>query len=294
MELAQIKGTGVALVTPFLENGNIDFPALDKIIDHVIVGGVNYLVSLGTTGETPTLSGDEKKEIILFTVEKAAGRVPVIVGIGGNDTREVIHCLETYPLDDVLAILTVSPYYSKPSAEGLFRHYKAVAANTPKPLILYNVPARTGRNVPAEVTLRLANEVSNIVGIKEASGDMVQCMQILRDKPAEFTVVSGDDMLTLSQIACGMQGVISVAANYLAKDLSGLVNAALEGNFDEARNIHYSIMKALELMFRENNPAGIKAFMHLGGLCGNNLRLPVVPVSDDLYTDIHAWLEGRS
>lgn len=293
MELSQIKGTGVALVTPFLTNGNIDFPALTRLIDHTIEGGVNYLVSLGTTGENPTLSGDEKKEIIRYTIEKAAGRVPVVVGIGGNDTREIIHCLETYPLDDALAILSVSPYYSKPSAEGLYQHYKAVAANTTKPVILYNVPSRTGRNIPAEVTLRLARDVDNIAAIKEASGDMIQCMQILRDKPSDFTVVSGDDMLTLSQIACGMQGVISVAANYLAHELSAMVQAALNNEFEKARSLHYALMPALELMFRENNPAGIKAFMHIGGLCENSLRLPVVPVSDALYGEIRLWMDGH-
>lgn len=294
MELSQIKGTGVALVTPFLENGNVDFPALDRIIEHVIEGGVDYLVSLGTTGETPTLSVEEKKEIIRFTLDKNRGRVPVVVGIGGNDTREIIHHLSTFPLEEVLAVLTVSPYYSKPSDEGLYQHYKAVAANSPKPVILYNVPGRTGRNLPADVTLRLAHDTENIVGIKEASGDMVQCMRILRDKPADFTVVSGDDMLTLAQIACGMQGVISVAANYLPKALSSMVNAALDNQMEEARRLHYSLMEAFELMFRENNPAGVKAFMHQGGLCQNYFRLPVVPVSDALDADIAAWLRARA
>jgi len=291
MALSQIQGTGVALITPFLKNGDIDFPALARLIDHVIEGGVNYLVSLGTTGETSTLSGEEKQEIIRFSMDRAAGRVPVVVGIGGNNTREVIHCLETYPIDDALAILSVSPYYSKPSAEGLYQHYKTLAAHTSKPIILYNVPARTGRNIPAEVTLRLARDVENIVAIKEASGDMVQCMQILRDKPGDFTVVSGDDMLTLAQIACGMQGVISVAANYLTRELSSMVQAALADRYEEARNIHYQLMGALELMFRENNPAGIKAFAHIGGLCENNTRLPVVPVSDALFDDIRQWLD---
>lgn len=294
MEPSQITGTGVALVTPFLENGNIDFPALGRIIDHVIDGGVNYLVSLGTTGENPTLSEEEKKEIIRYTLDRAQGRVPVVVGIGGNDTREIIHCLETFPLDDALAVLSVSPYYSKPSAEGLFQHYKAVAANAPKPIILYNVPARTGRNIPADVTLRLAHEIPGIVAIKEASGDMVQCMQIIRDKPDGFTVVSGDDMLTLAQIAFGMKGVISVAGNYLAREMSSMVTAALAGRLEEARALHYTLMPALELMFRENNPAGVKAFMQLDGLCQNNLRLPLVPVSAALYADIRLWLDARS
>lgn len=293
MELSQIKGTGVALVTPFSKNGQVDFNALGRIIDHVIKGGVNYLVSLGTTGETPTLSVEEKKDIILYTMEKTGGRVPVIIGIGGNDTRETIHSFETYPLDQALAILSVCPYYSKPSSEGLYQHYKAVAAASPKPVILYNVPARTGRNLPAEVTVRLAREVEQIVGIKEASGDLVQCMQIIRDKPADFTVVSGDDMLGLGQIACGMDGIISVAANFLPQDLSAMVNAALGNRFDEARRLHYKLMSAIELMFSENNPAGVKAFMAQGGLCENVLRLPVVSVSDKLYGDIRAWFKNQ-
>lgn len=284
----------MALVTPFSPQGEVDYGALEKIIDHVINGGVNYLVSLGTTGETPTLSADEKKDIVRFTVEKSAGRVPVIVGIGGNNTREVIHDLETYPLEGVLAVLSVSPYYSRPAPEGLFQHFRAVAKATSKPVILYNVPARTGRSIPAEITVRLAKECENIVAIKEASGDMSLCMQLIRDKPADFTVVSGDDMLTLMQIAFGMEGVISVAANFLAADMSALVNAALDNHFEEARRIQYKLLKGFELMFAENNPAGIKAFLAASGLCQNQLRLPVTPVSAPLYDQIHNWLKDNS
>jgi 4-hydroxy-tetrahydrodipicolinate synthase len=294
MALTQLRGTGVALVTPFSPQGEVDYGALEKIIDHVINGGVNYLVSLGTTGETPTLSADEKKDIVRFTVEKSAGRVPVIVGIGGNNTREVIHDLETYPLEGVLAVLSVSPYYSRPAPEGLFQHFRAVAKATSKPVILYNVPARTGRSIPAEITVRLAKECENIVAIKEASGDMSLCMQLIRDKPADFTVVSGDDMLTLMQIAFGMEGVISVAANFLAADMSALVNAALDNHFEEARRIQYKLLKGFELMFAENNPAGIKAFLAASGLCQNQLRLPVTPVSAPLYDQIHNWLKDNS
>jgi 4-hydroxy-tetrahydrodipicolinate synthase len=291
MRLSQFNGIGVALVTPFQKDGAIDYPALERVIEHVIEGGVDYLVSLGTTGETPTLSDEEKKDVIRFTVEKAAGRLPVIAGIGGNNTCQVIQCLESYPLDGVSAVLSVSPYYSKPSQEGLYQHYKALAAATDKPVILYNVPHRTGRSISAAVVLRLANEVDNIVAVKEASGDMVQCMQIIRDKPEDFTVVSGDDMLTLGQIACGMQGVISVAANFLTRDMSLMVHAALKGDFEEGRRLHYKIMKALELMFAENNPAGIKAFQSVGGLCGNYFRLPVVPVSAGLMQQIAGYLK---
>lgn len=291
MKISEIRGTGVAIVTPFNHNGHIDYHALEKIIHHVIEGGVSNIVSLGTTGETPTISHEEKKDIIKFTVEKVNGRVPVIVGIGGNHTQEIIHCMETYPLDKVLAILSVSPYYSKPSAEGLYQHYKAISAASPKPIILYNVPSRTGRNIPAEVTLRLAKDCENIVAIKEASGDMMQCMQIIKNKPDDFTVVSGDDMLAMSQIACGMEGVISVAANYMPQDMSKMIHAALENRFDMARTIHFAMMKAFELMFAENNPAGVKAFLSIAGLCNNHLRLPVVPVGESLMKQIKEYIK---
>lgn len=292
MESHQLNGTGVALVTPFQQDGNIDYVALEKIIEHVIAGGMDYLVSLGTTGETPTLSNEEKIDVVKFTLEKANGRLPVIVGIGGNNTREIIRHLETYPLDNVQAILSVSPYYSKPSSEGLYQHYKAISAASPKPIILYNVPPRTGRNIPADITVRLAKDFENIIAIKEASGDMTQCMQIIRDKPEGFVVVSGDDMLSLSQVACGMKGLISVAGNYLAKDITSMIHAALGNNYEEARRLHYKMMKGFELMFAENNPAGIKAMLSAAGLCENNLRLPVVPVSDALMQQIKSYLEG--
>jgi len=214
-----LKGTGVALVTPFKKDGSVDYDSLHKLIDHVITEGVNYVVTLGTTGETPTLTREEKIELVHFTFSKVSERVPVVVGIGGNNTRSVIHDLETYPLENAIAVLSASPYYNKPSQEGIFQHYKAIANATSKPILLYNVPGRTGSNITAETTIRLANEVDNIHGIKEASGNMNQCMQILRDKPQEFLVVSGDDNLALAQIACGMRGVISVAANCFPKDL---------------------------------------------------------------------------
>lgn len=292
MQSQRLIGTGVALVTPFRKDGKIDFPALEKIIEHVISGGIDYLVSLGTTGETPTLSADEKVEIVQFTLEKANNRLPVVVGIGGNNTREIIHLLETYPLDKVEAVLSVSPYYSKPSAEGLYQHYKAIAKASPKPVILYNVPARTGRTIPAAVTVRLANDFENIIAVKEASGDMTQCMQIIRDAPDDFMVVSGDDMLSLSQMSIGMQGLVSVGANYFAHDLTNMIHAALKNEYEEARRLHYKMMKGFELMFAENNPAGIKAILSVAGLCENNLRLPVVPVSDELLKQIEFFMKN--
>ncbi|RPE12479.1 4-hydroxy-tetrahydrodipicolinate synthase [Chitinophaga lutea] len=288
----QLRGTGVALVTPFTTQGAIDWTGLERLINHVIGGGVNYVVTLGTTGETPTLSSEEKLDLIKFTFEKVNKRVPVVVGIGDYNTADVVKRLDSCPLDEAAAILSVAPYYSKPTQEGIFQHYKAIAAASPKPVILYNVPSRTGRNMTAETTLRLAHEVKNIVAMKEASGDMVQCMQIIRDKPKDFLVISGDDAVAMPQLACGMDGVISVAANYFAKDFSGMVKASLEGNFEEARRLHYKMLEGFDLMFAENNPAGIKAFLHHAGIVDNTFRLPVVPVTVPLQAKIDAYLKN--
>ncbi len=285
-----LHGTGVALITPFQSNTSVDYTALGKVIDFVIAGGVEYLVTLGTTGETPTLSKEEKKEIALFTYEKVAGRVPVVVGIGGNNTAELLQELASFPLDKATAVLSASPYYSKPSQEGLFLHYKALAEASPKPLLLYNVPGRTGRNLSAATTIRLAREVKNVAGIKEASGDMAQCMEILRDKPDDFLVVSGDDALAFPQIACGMEGVISVAANGFPKPFSDMVRLALKGDLKGAKTLNDRLIAAYELMFAENNPAGIKAAMVEQGLIGNYVRLPLVPLSDGLHAKMKAYL----
>ncbi len=275
-----LRGTGVALVTPFDSEGAIDFDALGRVIENVISNGVDYVVTLGTTGETPALSDGEKKDLIQYTYEKARNRVPVVVGIGGNNTKELLHHLQTFPLNEAAAILSASPYYNKPSQEGIFQHYKALAEAAPKPLLLYNVPGRTGRNVTAETTLRLAHEIDNIAGTKEASGDMIQCMQILRDKPEDFLVVSGDDALALPQIACGMEGVISVAANCFPKQFSDMVRLSLSGDFASAKKLNDTLIEAYEILFIENNPAGVKAFLAEDGLIENNLRLPLVPLSN--------------
>jgi 4-hydroxy-tetrahydrodipicolinate synthase len=285
-----LKGTGVALVTPFKKDGSVDFESLQKLIDYVITEGVNYVVTLGTTGETPTLTREEKIEIVQFTYEKVSERVPVVVGIGGNDTRSVIKDLETYPLEKAIAVLSASPYYNKPSQEGIFQHYKEIAAASSKPILLYNVPGRTGSNITAETTIRLANEVDNIHGIKEASGNMNQCMQILRDKPQEFLVVSGDDNLALAQIACGMRGLISVAANCFAKDMSALVEAALQDDFTTARVLNNKLLMGYELLFAENNPAGVKAVLSEMGIIENYLRLPLVPLSPGIHNQIREYL----
>ena len=281
------------MITPFQSNTGIDYTALEKVIDFVISGGVEYVVTLGTTGETPTLSKEEKKQIALFTYEKVAGRVPVVVGIGGNNTAELLQELASFPLDKAAAVLSASPYYSKPSQEGLFLHYKALAEASPKPLLLYNVPGRTGRNLSAATTIRLAREVKNVAGIKEASGDMAQCMEILRDKPDDFLVVSGDDALAFPQIACGMEGVISVAANGFPRPFSDMVRLALKGDLRGAKALNDQLIAGYELMFAENNPAGIKAAMAEQELIGNYVRLPVVPLSAGLQAKWKEYLAGN-
>jgi 4-hydroxy-tetrahydrodipicolinate synthase len=285
-----LRGTGVAVITPFKSNFEIDFDALGKVIDHLIEENVEYLVTLGTTGETPVLDKQEKLDIVNFTFDRVADRVPVVVGIGGNNTHELIQDLQKFPLDKAAAVLSASPYYNKPSQEGLYYHYKAIAEASPKPVILYNVPGRTGRNMSAATTLKLAHEVPNIAGIKEAGGDMSQCMTILRDKPKEFLVVSGDDALALPQLACGMDGVISVAANAYPKAFSDMVRNCLIGDFASAKTINDQLMDAYDLMFTENNPAGVKAFMFEQGLIGNHLRLPVVPLSQGVHEKVKAFL----
>ncbi|MFA9206615.1 MAG: 4-hydroxy-tetrahydrodipicolinate synthase [Burkholderiaceae bacterium] len=286
----KLRGTGVALVTPFAKDGSIDFTALGKVIDYVINGGVEYLITLGTTGETPTLSKEEKIAIIEFTFSHTADRVPIIVGVGGNNTAEVINDLKKFPLDKALAILSVVPFYNKPSQEGIYQHYKTIAAVSPKPVILYNVPGRTGRNMSAATTIRLAKDCPNVVGLKEASGDMAHCMDILRDVPSDFIVVSGDDLLALSQIACGMQGVISVAANAYPTAFSNMVRACLAGDFVKAKAVNDPLIEAYDIMFAENNPSGVKAFMHQMGLLENEVRLPLVPLSEPVHSRVKAFL----
>lgn len=285
----QLRGTGVAIITPFAQDGAVDFAALENLIDLIINGGVEYIVTLGTTGETPVLSSAEKKEIIGVTMNRVAGRVPVVIGMGGNNTAELVKELESYPLDNAVAVLSASPYYNKPSQEGIIQHYKKVAEASPKPVILYNVPARTGRNMSAATTLTLAN-VKNIGGIKEASGDMAQCMEILRDRPDDFLVVSGDDALALPQLACGMDGVISVAANVYPQKFSQMVRSCLENDYKNAKMLNDELIVAYNLLFAENNPAGAKAFLAEMKHIQNVLRLPGVPVGAALQESIHQFI----
>ncbi len=286
--MALLSGVGVALVTPFRPDFSVDFEALDRLIEYVIKGRVNYIVTLGTTGEVATLSEKEKLEILKFTYEVVKGRVPVIVGIGGNNTAELIECIKTWPLEKAAAILSVSPYYVKPSQEGIYQHYAAIARATDKNIILYNVPGRTSSNITAATTLRLANDFKNIIGTKEASGNLEQCIRLAKDRPEGFLLISGDDHITLPLIACGFDGVISVAANCFAADFSRLVHYALEGNFAEANHFQHKLLDGIDLLFAENNPAGVKAFLSEMGLIENVLRLPLVPLSAPVLEKVRA------
>ena len=287
----QLRGTGVAIVTPFTEDESVDFDALGKVIDFIIGSGVEYIVSLGTTGETPTLDKQEKLDIVNYTFEKVNDRVPIVVGIGGNNTKAVAKEVESFPLDKAAAVLSAAPYYNKPSQEGIYQHYKAIAAASPKPIIMYNVPGRTGRNMEPSTTIRLANEVANIAGIKEAGNSVPQCMQLLRDRPEHFLIVSGDDDLVLPELAGGMDGVISVAANCFPKNFSDMVRAGLAQDFATAKKINDPLIEAYNLLFAENNPAGVKAFLYELGLIKNVLRLPVVPLSEAVHQKVKAYLK---
>lgn len=276
------QGTGVALVTPFHSDLSVDFNALGNLVDNVIADGVDFLVALGTTAETPTLTKEEKKSVLKFIIRHNNKRKPLVVGIGGNNTQELLDTLDEYPMQSVDGILSVAPYYNKPSQEGIYRHFKTLAAATPKPIILYNVPGRTVTNILPATALRLANECKNIVAIKEASGSLPQCMELVQDAPEHFTILSGDDNLALSQMAIGMKGVISVAANCFAKDFCKMIQAALQGNFDEARKLHYRLLPGINLLFAEGNPTGVKCVLHQQGICENVLRLPLVEASKEL------------
>jgi len=289
----QLSGTGVAIITPFSKADLIDFDALAKLLDFLINDGVDYIVTMGTTGETPVLGKEEKKAVIEFTYSHVAGRVPVVAGVGGNCTSEVLEDLSYFPLEQSVAVLCASPYYNKPSQEGIFQHYKAIAEASTKPIIIYNVPGRTGRNVEVSTTLRLATEVDNIAGIKEASGDIIQCMQLLKDRPVNFLVVSGDDALALPQMACGMDGVISVAANCFPKEFSAMVKHCLQNEYSAAKILNDRLMPAYDLLFLENNPAGAKAFLYEMGMIENVVRLPVVPLSGELHLQVKNYLNSQ-
>jgi 4-hydroxy-tetrahydrodipicolinate synthase len=282
MSDTRFQGAGVALVTPFNAQGEVDYAALRKVTSYNIDKQIDFLVVLGTTAETPTLSKEEKEQVVHTILEVNAGRKPVVLGIGGNDTAAVIRQMQTQTFDGIDAVLTVAPYYNKPNQTGLLRHFEAVATVCPRPVIIYNVPGRTGSNISADTTLRLANDIPNIIATKEASGNMEQIMTILRDKPEGFMVLSGDDGLTLPMMSLGADGVISVVANVVPDKMHDLCKFAIEGKFEAARRIHNQLLELVTLIFAEGSPAGIKAALNGSGICGESVRLPLVPVSSAL------------
>jgi 4-hydroxy-tetrahydrodipicolinate synthase len=291
MKTNQFTGTGVALVTPFHNYGTIDFTSLGKLIDHVIKGGVDFLVALGTTSEAPVLSADEKNAVLNYIIEKADNKVPVVVGMGGNNTQQLVDQIRSMDFDGIDGILSVAPYYNKPNQKGLYYHFKSIATASSVPVILYNVPGRTSSNISAETCLRLAKEFKNITAIKEASGDMSQIMDIIQHKPDGFSVLSGDDALTFPMIALGADGVISVVANAFPGLFSKMVNTALEEKTLDARKIHYSLLPVMEALFEDGNPAGVKAALSQMGISGNNLRLPLVKVNKATYNKLQDLLK---
>ncbi|HKL34197.1 MAG TPA: 4-hydroxy-tetrahydrodipicolinate synthase [Tangfeifania sp.] len=281
----QFTGAGVALVTPFTAENKIDFNSLEKIIDNQKKGGTDYLVALGTTAETPTLTATEKAELVRFVKDKK-GDLPLVVGMGGNDTRKIIKQIHKFDFDNVDGLLIVTPYYNKPNQEGMFRHYAAIAKVSPVPIILYNVPSRTGVNMEAETVIRLAEESDKIVAVKEASGDLGQITQICKHTPDDFSVISGDDAMALPLLSVGGRGVISVVANALPEKLSKLIHAGLEGNFETAGKIHAELSELLGLLFKEGNPGGVKALLHIQGVIQNELRSPLFRITDATYSEI--------
>jgi 4-hydroxy-tetrahydrodipicolinate synthase len=288
--IEELIGTGVALITPMDKEGNVDYTSLKKIVALGIKGGLNTMVVLGTTAETPTLTSEERQAILTFVAEEAQGKITLIAGFGGNNTQQVVDELNAADLSGYSFILSASPYYNKPSQEGLYQHYKAVAKASPLPVILYNVPGRTSSNMHPDTTLKLAREIKNIVGIKEASGSIDQCIKLIKNKPKDFIVLSGDDNLVVSQMAIGVQGVISVIANLLPKEFSQMVNLCLEGDFKKASETQIDLSEFIDLLFEEGNPVGIKAAMSLSNLCVEHLRLPLVPASVSLRERIKKML----
>lgn len=283
---------GVALITPFKQDKSIDFPALARLVEYIIQNKADYLVVLGTTAETPTLSEEEKDEVRRFVAERVRGRIPMVLGVGGNSTKGVVDYLNSHDLHDFTAILSVVPYYNKPSQEGIYQHYKAIAQASTLPIILYNVPGRTGVNMTAQTTLRLACEFENIIGIKEASGNITQMDDIIKNKPEDFMVISGDDGITFPLITLGAVGVISVIGNAFPKEFSKMVRLALEGDFQRALLIHHRFTELFSLLFVDGNPAGVKCLLNAKGMIENELRLPLVPTKITTYEKIREVLNS--
>lgn len=271
------KGLGIALVTPFASDGSVDYDVLKNLLDYQLKNGADFFCILATTGETPTLTKDEKQKIKELVVEKVGDKVPILIGCGGNNTADVVNELQTADFSGIDGILSVCPYYNKPSQEGLYQHFKAIAGATNMPVVLYNVPGRTGVNLKAEITVRLARDCENIVAIKEASGSLEQVDEIIKNKPDGFDVISGDDALTFPMIACGAAGVISVIGNALPKEFSRMIRLEMKGEIESARKIHHKFTDLFNLLFVDGNPAGVKAMLHEMGMIENVLRLPLVP-----------------
>jgi 4-hydroxy-tetrahydrodipicolinate synthase len=285
-------GTGVALVTPFKKDFSVDFEALEKIVNHVIQGGVEYLVVLGTTGEPATLTPEEKELVIETIVKTNNKRLPLVLGVGGNNTLQLVDELKTRDFSAFSAILSVSPYYNKPTQDGIYQHFSAIAKVSPIPVILYNVPGRTGSNMLPSTVLRLANEFSNVIGIKEAAGDIVQAMKIIQHKPENFHVISGDDMITLSMVLAGGSGVISVIGQGFTKEFSQMVRLGLDRKVDEAYALHYKIAEATDMIFEQGNPAGIKQVFNALNVSENTVRLPLVAVNEDLANRLNEFTKN--
>ncbi len=290
MSRINLKGMGVAMITPFKEDESVDYDALSYLVDYQLQNGTDYLVVLGTTAETPTLTEEEKHNIVDLVKSKVNGKIPIILGVGGNDTRKLVETLKKNDFTGIDGILSVVPYYNKPSQEGIYQHYKAVAETSKLPIVLYNVPGRTGVNMSAETTLRLANEFKNVVAVKEASGNIVQMDDIIKRKPKDFDVISGDDAITFPLITLGAVGVISVIGNAFPKEFSRMTRLALEGDYPSALNIHHSFNELFNLLFVDGNPAGVKCMLHMMGYIENRLRLPLVPTRITTFEKIREVL----
>ncbi|MEZ4874565.1 MAG: 4-hydroxy-tetrahydrodipicolinate synthase [Flavobacteriaceae bacterium] len=287
-------GTGVALITPFTSDGNVDLEGLKRVVEFQINNGIEYLVVLGTTGESVTLSKEEKQTVIDTVIAGNAGRLPLVLGVGGNDTQAVCHELQTRDLSAFTAILSVSPMYNKPTQEGIYQHFKAVSKASPLPIILYNVPGRTASNMLPETVIRLARDFGNIVAIKEAAGDLVQAMRMIAGTPVDFLVISGDDMIALPMVLAGGAGVISVIGEGFPKEFSAMIRLGLARKVDEAYALHYQMAPAIDYIFAEGNPAGIKAVFQKLGICGDAVRLPLVGVSEGLRKKINDFVDAFS
>jgi len=290
----EFKGTGVAMVTPFNEDRTIDYKGLSNLIEYLIDGGVEFLVSMGTTGESSVLSKEEKDEVVRFSEKKINGRVPFVVGIGGNNTSAIVEQIKEADFTGIDAILSVSPAYNKPTQEGIYQHFKAISEVCPVDIILYNVPGRTSSNMESSTTLRLANDFENVVAVKEASGNMEQIMMILRDRPKDFKVLSGDDGLTLPMVLMGADGVISVQAMVKPNEYSEMVRQGLAGNIKKARALHYPQLEIIDHIFSEGNPAGVKACLQIKEVCKEHVRLPLVAISRERYKSLQNILNKKS